>query len=106
MDHGWPDRVCSHVTVGERNKTGLNSAGSRCWTTQGEEKQATQVSSLIKKKKNQIVALLTHDGNSCICYLDYIGWLIHTLPEGTLPIEYNTLSKPKKKNYLPTFPLS
>lgn len=20
MDHGWPDRVCSHVTVGERNK--------------------------------------------------------------------------------------
>lgn len=29
MDHGWPDRVCSHVTVGERNKTGLNSAGGR-----------------------------------------------------------------------------
>lgn len=45
MDHVWPDRVCSHVTVGERNKTGLNSAGSRCWTTQGEEKKATQVSS-------------------------------------------------------------
>lgn len=45
MDHGWPDRVCSHVTVGERNKTGLNSAGGRCWTTQGEEKKATQVSS-------------------------------------------------------------
>lgn len=45
MDHVWPDRVCSHVTVGERNKTGLNSAGGRCWTTQGEEKQATQVSS-------------------------------------------------------------
>lgn len=45
MDHEWPDHVCSHVTVGERNKTGLNSAGSRCWTTQGKEKQATQVSS-------------------------------------------------------------
>lgn len=45
MDHEWPDRVCSHVTVGERNKTGLNSAGGRCWTTQGEEKKATQVSS-------------------------------------------------------------
>lgn len=39
MDHEWPDRVCSHVTVGERNKTGLNSAGGRCWTTQGEEKR-------------------------------------------------------------------
>lgn len=37
MDHEWPDRVCSHVTVGERNKTGLNSAGGRCWTTQGDE---------------------------------------------------------------------
>lgn len=37
MDHVWPDRVCSHVTVGERNKTGLNSAGGRCWTTQGEK---------------------------------------------------------------------
>lgn len=29
MDHEWPDHVCSHVTVGERNKTGLNSAGGR-----------------------------------------------------------------------------
>lgn len=37
MDHEWPDRVCSHVTVGERNKTGLNSAGGRCWTTQGKK---------------------------------------------------------------------
>lgn len=37
MDHEWPDHVCSHVTVGERNKTGLNSAGGRCWTTQGEK---------------------------------------------------------------------
>lgn len=48
MGHGWPDRVCSHVTVGERNKTGLNSAGSRCWTTQGEGDTSLL---LIKKKE-------------------------------------------------------
>lgn len=99
MDHGWPDRVCSHVTVGERNKTGLNSAGGRCWTTQGDENRRHKSPPDKKKKKNQIVALLTHDRSSCICILGlYLYRLINSyLPEGTLLIEYNTLSKPKKK---------
>lgn len=69
MDHVWPDRVCSHVTVGERNKTGLNSAGGRCWTTQGEKNRRHKSPPDKKKKKNQIVALLTHDRNSCICII-------------------------------------
>lgn len=69
MDHVWPDRVCSHVAVGERNKTGLNSAGGRCWTTQGEKNRRHKSPPDKEKQKNQIVALLTHDRNSCICIL-------------------------------------
>lgn len=103
MDHEWPDRVCSHVTVGERNKTGLNSAGGRCWITQGEKNRRHKSPPDKKKKKNQIVALLTHDRNSCICILGLnLYRLINSyLPEGTLLIEYNTLSKTKKNICLP-----
>lgn len=101
MDHEWPDRVCSHVTVGERNKTGLNSAGGRCWTTQGEKNRRHKSPPDKKKKKNQIVALLTHDRNSCICIIGLYRLINSYLPEGTLLVEYNTLSKLTKK-YLPT----
>lgn len=59
----------SQYLLGERNKTGLNSAGGRCWTTQGDENRRHKSPPDKKKKKNQIVALLTHDRNSCICIL-------------------------------------
>lgn len=55
MDHEWPDRVCSHVTVGERDKTGLNSAGGRCWTTQGKKNRRHKSPPDGKKRRTKLL---------------------------------------------------